>query len=82
MNCIKGAHMSPTKYVTYCENTVDDDGNHRDATMPVMFRKVGDLSPYWMVIEHSTVNDSISWQTMPTQEPPFTPDKGEGEDWF
>ena len=82
MNRIKGAHMTPIKYVTYCQNTVDDDGNQRDATMPVMFKKISDLSPYWMAIEHSSVNDSISWQPLPTQDPPFTPDEGEGDLWY
>ena len=82
MNRIKGAHMTPIKYVTYCQNTVDDDGNQRDATMPVMFKKISDLSPYWMAIEHSSVNDSISWQPLPTQDPPFTPDEGEGTLWY
>jgi hypothetical protein len=82
MNRIKGAHMTPIKYVTYCQNTVDDDGNQRDATMPVMFKKISDLSPYWMAIEHSSVNDSISWQILPTQDPPFTPDEGEGDLWY
>ena len=46
MNRIKGAHITPLKYVTYCQNTVDDDGNQRDATMPVMFKKISDLSPF------------------------------------
>ena len=82
MNRVKGAHMTPTKYVTYCQNTVDDDGNQRDATMPVMFKNISDLSPYWMAIEHSSVNDSISWQILPTQDPPFTPDEGEGDLWY
>ena len=58
MNRIKGPHMTPAKYVTYCQNTVDDDGNKRDPTKPVMFKKLANLAPYWMQIEHSSVNDS------------------------
>ena len=82
MNRIKGAHMAPTKYVTFCQNTVDDDGNQRDATKPVMFKKISDLSPNWMAIEHSSVNDSISWQILPTQDPPFAPRLQFGEVWI
>ena len=37
MNRVKGAHMTPVKYVTYCQNTVDEDGNKRDPLKPVMF---------------------------------------------
>ena len=81
MNRVKGGHMSPIKYVTYCQNTVDDDGNQRDPTKPVMFKKVNDLSPYWMQIEHSAVNNKISWQIVP-ETAGFTPDEGEGELWF
>ena len=45
-----------------------------------MFRKLADLSLYWMAIEHSSVNNSISWQIMP--DTPFTPDEGEGDLWY
>ena len=82
MNRVKGAHISPTKYVTYCQQTVDDDGNKRDPLLPVMFKKLADLSPYWMQIDYSKVNNNISWQVVPEQDPPFTPDEGEGELWY
>ena len=61
-----------------------------DVLKPVMFKKVGDLSPYWMQIEISEVNSIISitqWQVLPGSRTPhlrpssFTPDEGEGEDW-
>ena len=81
MNRIKGPHMTPAKYVTYCQNTVDDDGNKRDPTKPVMFKKLANLAPYWMQIEHSSVNDSMSWQTL-KEDHGFTKDEGEGEDWY
>ena len=82
MNCVKGAHMTPVKYVTYCQNTVDEDGNKRDPLKPVMFKKLADLSPYWMQIDYSKVNNNISWQVVPEQDPPFTPDEGEGDLWY
>ena len=82
MNRVKGAHISPTKYVTYCQQTVDDDGNKRDPLLPVMFKKLADLSPYWMQIDYSKVNNNISWQVVPEQDPPFTPDEGEGTLWY
>ena len=81
MNRIKGPHMTPAKYVTYCQNTVDDDGNKRDPTKPVMFKKLANLAPYWMQIEHSSVNDSMSWQTL-KEDHGFTKDEGEGELWY
>ena len=81
MNRIKGPHMTPAKYVTYCQNTVDDDGNKRDPTKPVMFKKLANLAPYWMQVEHSSVNDSMSWQTL-KEDHGFTKDEGEGEDWY
>ena len=81
MNRIKGPHMTPGKYVSYCQNTVDDDGNKRDPTKPVMFKKLANLAPYWMQIEHSSVNDSMSWQTL-KEDHGFTKDEGEGEDWY
>ena len=81
MNRIKGAHMSPTKYVTYCKNTVDDDGNPRNVYLPVMFRKLKDLSPYWMHIEYSSVNNRLSWRKLP-EDYGFTQDEGEGERWY
>ena len=82
MNRVKGAHMTPVKYVTYCQNTVDEDGNKRDPLKPVMFKKLADLSPYWMQIDYSKVNNNISWQVVPEQDPPFTPDEGEGTLWY
>ena len=82
MNRVKGAHMTPVKYVTYCQNTVDEDGNKRDPLKPVMFKKLADLSPYWMQIDYSKVNNNISWQIVPEQDPPFTPDEGEGDLWY
>ena len=81
MNRIKGPHMTPLKYVTYCQNTVDDDGNKRDPTKPVMFKKLANLAPYWMQIEHSSVNNSMSWQTLPANHG-FTKDEGEGDLWY
>ena len=81
MNRIKGPHMTLAKYVTYCQNTVDDDGNKRDPTKPVMFKKLANLAPYWMQIEHSSVNDSMSWQIL-KEDHGFTKDEGEGEDWY
>ena len=81
MNRVKGAHMSPEKYVKYCQNTVDDDGNKRDPTKPVMFKKVANLAPYWMRIECSSVNKSMAWQTLPGDHG-FTQDEGEGELWY
>ena len=80
MNRVKGGHISPVKYVTYCQQTVDDDGNKRDPELPVMFKKLADLSPYWMQIEWSQVNNTISWQ--PLKDAPFTPDEGEGVTWY
>ena len=56
-------------------------GNKRDPTKPVMFRKLQDLSVYWMQIEHSSVNNSISWQLVPANTG-FTKDEGEGDLWF
>ena len=82
MNRVKGAHMTPVKYVTYCQNTVDEDGNKRDPLKPIMFKKLADLSPYWMQIDYSKVNNNISWQVVPEQDPPFTPDEGEGDLWY
>ena len=82
MNRVKGAHMTPVKYVTYCQNTVDEDGNKPDPLKPVMFKKLADLSPYWMQIDYSKVNNNISWQVVPEQDPPFTPDEGEGDLWY
>ena len=81
MNRIKGAHMTPIKYVTYCQNTVDDDGNKRDPTKPVMFKKISNLAPYWMAIEYSSVNNSMSWQPLP-EDHGLTKDEGEGELWY
>ena len=82
MNRVKGGHMTPVKYVKYCQDTVDDDGNKRDPLLPVMFKKLADLSPYWMQIDYSKVNNNISWQVVPEQDPPFTPDEGEGDLWY
>ena len=81
MNRTKGPQMTPMKYVTYCQNTVDDDGNKRDPTKPVMFKKISNLAPYWMQIEYSSVNNSMSWQLLP-EDHGFTPDEGEGELWY
>ena len=81
MNRTKGPQMTPNKYVTYCQNTVDDDGNKRDPTKPVMFKKISNLAPYWMQIEYSSVNNSMSWQLLP-EDHGFTPDEGEGELWY
>ena len=81
MNRIKGAHMTPAKYVNYCQVFVDDDGNKRDPTKPVMFKKISNLDPYWMQIEYSSVNESISWQLL-KDDHGFTKDEGEGEDWY
>ena len=61
---------------------VDEDGNKRDPLKPVMFKKLADLSPYWMQIDYSKVNNNISWQVVPEQDPPFTPDEGEGDLWY
>ena len=81
MNRTKGPQMTPMKYVTYCQNTVDDDGNKRDPTKPVMFKKISNLAPYWMQIEYSSVNNSMSWQLLP-EDHGFTQDEGEGELWY
>ena len=81
MNRIKGPHMTPGKYVSYCQNTVDDDGNKRDPTKPVMFKKLSNLASYWMQIEYSSVNDSMSWQALPENHG-FTKDEGEGDLWY
>ena len=80
-NRTKGPQMTPMKYVTYCQNTVDDDGNKRDPTKPVMFKKISNLAPYWMQIEYSSVNNSMSWQLLP-EDHGFTKDEGEGELWY
>ena len=81
MNRTKGPQMTPMKYVTYCQNTVDDDGNKRDPTKPVMFKKISNLAPYWMQIEYSSVNNSMSWQPLP-EDHGLTKDEGEGELWY
>ena len=46
-----------------------------------MFKKLSNLAPYWMQIEYSSVNDSISWQTLPENHG-FTKDEGEGDLWY
>lgn len=78
MNRIKTLNMTPVNYVMYCMKNVN--GN-RDVCKPVMFRKLSDLSPYWMQIEYSSVKCSLVWQLLPPQDPPFKPDEGEGELW-
>ena len=46
-----------------------------------MFKKIANLEPYWMQIEYSSVNNSMSWQLLP-EDHGFTKDEGEGELWY
>ena len=80
MNRIKGPVITAAKYAKYCEKTLDKNGDKRDPVKPVMFRAAKDLEPYWMALEYSSVNNSVSWQKM--VDPPFTADEGEGDDWY
>ena len=46
-----------------------------------MFKKLSNLAPYWMQIEYSSVNNSMSWQPLP-EDHGLTKDEGEGELWY
>ena len=80
MNRLNKALISPVKYVEFCKTATDEDGNERDVLKPVMFKRMADLAPYWMQIEISDVSGKAKWEAI--QNHSYTPDEGEGDDWY